>query len=60
MTLIFLIYLAANQGVLVAQPVVINALALGVTLESVSSYKDGLNSSVKEPQFTEVIAGNSK
>lgn len=37
MLLALLIFLGANQGVIVAQPLVINSLALGAVLTSIDS-----------------------
>jgi hypothetical protein len=48
MILSLFIYLAANQGILVAQPIVINAVALGSIVENAVSYERGMGIVGKE------------
>lgn len=44
MLLALFIYLAANQGVLVAQPIVINTIAIGSVVESATHFARGQES----------------
>ena len=44
MIIALLIYLAANQGVLVAAPIVVNSLAIGSIVSEATIYDRGYNS----------------
>lgn len=44
MIIALLIYLAANQSVLVAAPIVVNSLAIGSILSEATVYSRGYNS----------------